>query len=60
MINICTISFLSCYDIGCIMFRNMYIVLLISDLAKKWTHCAETYFLDSGYPKGRGFVHAWA
>ena len=44
LFNICTISFLSCIEIGCTMFRNIFMVLLISELTKKWMHCTETYF----------------
>ena len=40
------------------MFRNIFMVLLISELAKKWKHCAETYFFfDSGSPRGEEGVH---
>ena len=63
LFNICTISFLSCYDIGCTTFRNIFMVLLISELAKKWTHCAETcFFVWFWFPEGEGgsCVHAWA
>ena len=46
LFHICTISFLSCYDIAYKyhVYNNIFMVLLISELAKNWTHCAETYF----------------
>ena len=62
LFNICTISFLSCYDIGCIIINirshilNLW-VLLISEVAK--IGATKPIFLDSGSPKGEGGgVHA--
>ena len=39
---------------------NIFMVLLISELAK--IGAMKPFFLDSGSPRGRrgGFVHAWA
>ena len=57
LFNICTTSFLSCYDIGCTMFRYHVYGLLISELAK--IGAMKPIFLDSGSPRGeRGFVCA--
>ena len=53
LFNICTISFLSYYDIGCTMFKyNILMVLLISALAK--IGATKPIFLDSGSPRGGG------
>ena len=49
LFNICTISFLSCYDIGCTMFRIIFMVLLISALATIG-HRNETYFFGFWFP----------
>ena len=43
LFNICTISFVSCYDIGCM-------VLLISELTK--IGAMKPIFLDFGSPRG--------
>ena len=59
LFNICTITFLSCYDIGCTIdiFRYTFMVLLISALAK--IGAMKPIFLDSGSPRGGGML-AWA
>ena len=52
MLNICTNSFLSYYDIGCTILDNIFMVLLISPLAT--IGAAKPFFLDSGSPRRRG------
>ena len=52
LLNICTFSFLSCYDIGCTCLDNIFVVLLISELAK--IGVTKPFYLDSGLPGGEG------
>ena len=51
LFNICTISFLSYYDIGCAMF-NIFMVLLIFELGNFNIGATKPIFLDSGSPRG--------
>ena len=53
LFNICTISFLSYYDIGCTMF-NIFMVLLIFALGNFNIGATKPIFLDSGSPRGGG------
>ena len=58
LFNICTISFLSYYDIGCTMFT--YDVYGFADFALGNIKIGATkpIFLDSGSPRGGGGVRA--
>ena len=67
LFNICTISFLSYYDIaiGCTGLHNMFMVLLHFALGNINIGATKPIFLDSGSPRGAprgegGFVRAWA
>ena len=62
LFNICTISFLSYYNIGCIpCLHNMFMVVLIFALGNFKIGVMKPIFLDSGSPRGGGgFVRAWA
>ena len=53
LFNICTISFLSCYDIIVVTsLDKIYTVLLISEVVK--FGAMKPIFLDSGSPRGEG------
>ena len=57
LFNICTLSFLCCYDIGCtihVYIYDIFTVLLISEVAK--IGAMKSIFLDSGSPRGGGGV----
>ena len=60
LFNICTISFLSYYDIGCI--RTMFMVLLIFAQGNFKIGAMKPIFLDYGFTReeGGGFVRVWA
>ena len=60
LFNICTISFLSYYDIGTLVvpcLDNIFMVLLISALGNFNIGATKPFFLDSGSPRGGG-VHS--
>ena len=63
LFNICTISILTCYDIGCTKFRylhNIFMVLLIFALGNIKIGATKSFFLEFGSPRGGGgVVHAW-
>ena len=44
--------------VPCTYLHNIFMVFLISELAK--IGVTKPIFLDSGSPKGRGVVRAWA
>jgi len=57
LFNICTISFLSYYDIGTLVvpcLDNIFMVLLISALGNFNIGATKPIFLDSGSPRGGG------
>ena len=56
LFKICTISFLSYYDIGCTMvcLHNMFMVLLIFALGNIKVGATKPISLDSVSPRGRG------
>ena len=55
LFNICTISFLSYYDIGC---TGRFMVLLHFALGNINIGATKPIFLDSGSPREQGGVHA--
>ena len=57
LFNICTSPFLP-YDIGCTMFRDIFMVFLISALGNFKIGATKPIFLDSGFPKAGGGVRA--
>ena len=58
LFNICTISFLSYYDIGCTCLHNTFMVLLIFAIGNFKIGAMKPIFLDS--EGGGGFMHVWA
>ena len=54
LFNICTISFLSYYDIGHVVpcLGNIFMVLLMSALGNFKIGAKKPIFLDSGSPRG--------
>ena len=61
LFSICTISFLSYFDMVVPCLHNMFRVLLIFALGNFKIGAMKLFFLDFGSPKGGGgFVRAWA
>ena len=60
LFNICTISFLSYYDIGCTMFTQNVYGFADFAIGNFKIGVTKLMFLDSGFPRGRrgGFVYA--
>ena len=54
LFNVCTISFLSYYDIGCTKLQNMFMVLLIFALENIKIGATKPTFLDFGSPREGG------